>query len=144
MSANPLTLDGNGRLIAGQRAITLNTDNQMVVYMYRADLGQWVVLAPLGDPTGSPDPAPTFPFPQEFDDYFVTMLAYRLNPRYGRAMGADSGSRLADMQNKLQARYKQRKVVPTDLATLNLSVQAYNTWNGRGRVPWFGRLGWMN
>lgn len=136
LATYPATLEGNGRLIDGELSATLDTDGATGIWFYRADMAQWVTVAPITADG-------VFPFPSEFDDAFVTMLAMRLNPRYGRAMAAESTAILTDRLGNLRARYRQKQTRPADIGVLNLSVQVYNTWSNRGRVPWFGRTGWM-
>lgn len=101
LAAAPLTLDGNGRAIENSASITLNTNNLIRLWMYRSDLGDWVRLNELADP------ADTFPFPLKFDDFFITRLAMRLNPRYGRSVSDETRAELASIEEKLQAQYKQ-------------------------------------
>lgn len=133
----PVTLEGNGRLIDDQTSIVINTDNATGFWFYRSDLAQWVTVAPLA-------PTDQFPFPPEFDDAFTLMLAIRINPRYGRALSTESTEAMANALGNLKARYRQRQSRPADIGVLNLSVQVYNTWSNRGRVPIFGRTGWMS
>lgn len=136
LATYPITLSGNGRLIDGADSVVLNMDGFTTLYFYRADLANWVTVSPIALDG-------TFPFPPEFDDAFVTMLAMRLNPRYGRALSAETTAALTNAWGNLKARYAQSQSRPADIGVLNLSVQVYNTWNGRGRQPWWGRAGWM-
>lgn len=140
----PITLDGNGRLI-GTDASVLIDDNATRVWMYRADLGRWVVVTSLTGAGGE-----EFPFPMEFDDYFITKLAMRLNPRYGRSMSEESVIALDQTLAKLRARYEQTQLYPCDLGAVALT-QGYGDF--LGRAPLLGldyrllsrgdRVGWM-
>lgn len=108
LAANPITITGNGRAIEanGTGSVTLNTDGLIRIWIYRAELGQWLRLSDL---EGAVDEE--FPFPREFDDFFVTRLAMRLNPRYGRQMADASAAELIDVKGKLEARYRQPTTV---------------------------------
>ena len=69
-SAN-LTLDGNGRRIAGANtAVRLPTDAN-ITYFYRADLGEWIAITPLA--LTSP-----LPLPAEFDRLIICGTAISL------------------------------------------------------------------
>lgn len=113
LSAAPCTVYGNGRLIEGADSIVLNLDGLNAEWMYRADLGNWQKYAPLLNT----DP---FPFPEEFDDFFITLLAMRLNPSYGTALAGESQQMLARSRTQIRARYTQ--IIPTraELALIRL------------------------
>lgn len=96
----PFTVNGNGRSIEGAASITFNTPGQIREWVYREDLGNWVVVNPL-DILGS------MPWPAEFDDMFIIMLAMRLNPRYGQVIHPASAEILKLAMSKFSARYKQ-------------------------------------
>jgi len=97
---NEFTIFGNGRQIEGESEMTYNTPGEIREWIYREDLGDWVVVSPL-------DPSGNMPFPSEFDDFFVIRLAMRLNPRYGQIMHPASMETLKEMTSKLTARYSQ-------------------------------------
>lgn len=140
----PITLDGNGRLIAGSASVLIE-DNAARVWMYRGDLGYWVVVTSL---SGASDEE--FPFPAEFDDYFITKTAMRLNPRYGRSMSEESVAALDMTLAKLRSRYEQTQLYPCELGAVALT-QGYGDFLGRS--PRLGinfktlsrgdRIGWM-
>lgn len=135
IGGNPITLNANGRLIEGAGEITLDTDGEVREWFYRADLGDWVKISQLtlgGD----------MPFPPEFDDVFVTLLAMRLNPRYGRSMAAETGGWLQQSVGRFKARYAQTVVTPADLPVLVMSRQSYNPY--RDQVGARTRYGWMS
>ena len=106
-----LTLNGNGRLIEGASSLTLSTAGLNRQWMYRADLGEWVVMSSLlvGD---------VMPFPQEFDDYFITMLAVRLNPRNSVATAPETAEVLKRYRSRLRSRYDSAKFVEPDITLL--------------------------
>ena len=99
-ATNELTIFGNGRMIEGESEMTYDTAGEIREWIYREDLGGWVVVVPL-DPTG------LMPFPPEFDDFFIITLAMRLNPRYGQIMHPASVERLKQVTTQLTARYSQ-------------------------------------
>lgn len=96
----PLTINGNGRSIEGEESMVYNTAGEIRQWIYREDLGNWVTVIPL-DPDGD------MPWPPEFDDMFIIMLAMRLNPRYGQIMHPASVEVLKSSQTKFSARYSQ-------------------------------------
>lgn len=117
LAAAPITISGNGRAIEGAADVTIDENGTVRLWLYRADTGNWVRVSEL---TG--DPAEEFPFPSEFDDFFITKLAMRINPRYGRSMSEESIAALNDTEQKLQARYRQDVTVWGDPAV------AFLTW----------------
>lgn len=101
-NANPLTLNGNGRLIDGGTSVTLDTDLTRKQWVYRSDHSNWISVDPL-------DQDDQMPFPEEFDDYFIIMLAARMNPRYGQELTATSAARLQEQREQIIARYNQSR-----------------------------------
>ncbi|CAM6031246.1 unnamed protein product [Sphagnum compactum] len=97
---NPLTIYGNGRNIDGSPEETFSTNGLVQEWIYREDLGGWVTVIPISL-TG------LMPWPPEFDDMFIIMLAMRLNPRYGQVMHPASEAALKAAMTKFSARYKQ-------------------------------------
>jgi hypothetical protein len=95
------TIDGNGRKIEGAATLTLSTNSDARQWMYRADTGNWVRINTLAE-------GDQMPFPTEFDTYFVTALALRLNPMYGQALPPETGMALKRSLSKLRARYRHR------------------------------------
>lgn len=98
-----LTLNGNGRLIQGATTQTLSTNGFATQWIYRADLANWVVVDPLVESS-------EMPFPADFDDYFIIMLAMRLNPRYGRELTQESQARLMQQRSQMILRYNQSRL----------------------------------
>lgn len=135
LSTRPITLDGNGRLIEGQRTLVLNTDSLNRTWFFNEQLSNWVALDALQIDA-------QMPFPPEFDDYFIIRLAARLNPRYGRSLSDLSLMRLGEVAEQLQARYRQKRTMPAPSAVRHLRgpTEQYRDrdWNDRG-----GRFGWM-
>ena len=134
LAATPVTLYGNGRSIEGAATLVINTNSTSKEWLYRADLGNWTVLSTLAA-------TDDFPFPEEFDDFFITMLAMRLNPRYGRSLDEASIVTLDRSRSKLRARYRQRSIVGVDPGLTNTTV-GYGSIRGQRTVrP--SRFGWM-
>lgn len=94
-----LVLDGNGRTIEDANTLTLSTNGLNAEWFYRSDLGNWmrVTNLQLGD---------EFPFPEDFDDMFITMLAMRLNPAYSVEMDQQSAAVFTRSRAQFRARYK--------------------------------------
>jgi hypothetical protein len=99
-SSASLTIDGNGRRIEGGTTLVCNTDLFNREWFYRDDLASWTkVTALLAD-----DPSP---LPAEFDDFLITLLAMRINPRYGAETKQETALLFADMTKKFKSRYRQ-------------------------------------
>lgn len=97
------TLDANGRKIEAAATLALATNGMSRQWMYRADTANWVRLSDLAA-------ANEMPFPSEFDDYFITSLAMRLNPRHrAERMSDESIAALERQRVQIQARYRKRR-----------------------------------
>lgn len=134
LAANNFTLEGNSRVIENATSVTLSTNNLNREWMYRADLGQWVVSSILAA-------TDDMPFPIEFDDFFITMLAMRMNPRYGRSISEETAVVLRDMRNKIRSRYYQARDVPADLGAVFLTEGHDRNYRAQGTAR--GRNSWM-
>lgn len=110
-----LTLSGNGRKIEGAASITLNVNGDTRQWLYRADTANWVKINALVA-------ADAMPLPQEFDSFFVTRLAMRINPRYGQSLGQATLTELTNIERKLRARYRKPRPVQ-DSGSLGLLGQ---------------------
>lgn len=93
-----LTIHGNGRNIEGTDTLVINTNGLDREWFFREDLGNWVRSIPL-------NLADTFPFPSEFDDMFVTLLAMRINPSYGVQMDVQTAEIYKRSRSQFRARY---------------------------------------
>jgi len=137
LATYPITIDADGRRIEDATNLTLDTDGESRAWLYRADLGNWIRIDNL---TADSE----LPIPPEYDDAFITMLAMRLNPRYGRQITQETATAMERSMNQLRARYAQRVVTPADIGVLRPTVQVYNAnlyWPYRN-TGWGG--GWMN
>lgn len=129
LSQNPVTIYGNGRLIEGQQSITLDEDSLDAEWFYRDDLANWIRYSPLAE-------GDIFPFPAEFDDYFITMLAIRLNPSYGIALDPQSAEIMRRSKTQLQARYTQKIPMKSEVGLLRLSRMAADRDQWRDYDSW--------
>jgi len=98
-----LTIAGNGRLVNGGASLVLSTNSEVREFMFRSDIGDWVEIDTFTT-------ADNLPFPTDFDDYFITSLAMRLNRRYGREMSPESVARLNEQRGAIIQRYKQSRL----------------------------------
>lgn len=133
-----VTVRGNGRRIDGATQLVVNQDGFNGEWFYRADLGEWKRVTPL-------TAADEFPFPPEFDTWFVTMLAMRLSPKYGRDITQATSAAMDRWHTLFKARYRQIIQKPSPLGLLVRSKQAYpqwQTWNDTGAQPSTGDSGW--
>lgn len=138
---NTLTLNGNGRRIGASVAAAAATyvasaARSTAEFFYRSDLGIWLTISPLASDGD-------MPFPEDFDDYFITMLAMRLNPRYGRSLPESTLAALERQRGQIRVRYRQRRIVGVDPG-LRASVGGFGMGSGLsyGGIA-RGRRGWM-
>lgn len=123
-----VVLHGNGRNIEGSPSITIATDGVDREWFFREDLGDWVRAVPLILTDESP-------FPTEFDDMFVTMLAMRLNPSYGVTMDVQTGEVYKRSRSQFRARYHNIIEVHSEDALIRLPRTAND------RYLWGNRYG---
>lgn len=122
LSTYPAVVVGNGRTIESGTSITLNTNNIDTEWFYRADTGNWVKYAAL-------TLTDTFPFPEEFDDYFIIELALRLNPSYGTSIDDQSTSIHNRSKVQLRARYRQITEMQAELGLVRMPKMAVDRDN---------------
>jgi hypothetical protein len=103
-----LILSGNGRNIEGATTVTLSTNGDSRHWLYRADTGNWVKVTTLLS-------SDTVPLPQEFDDYFITMLAMRLNPQFAQTTTPETSEILKRARTQLRDRYHNYKQIRSSL-----------------------------
>ena len=117
----PVTLDANGRTIEGSPNLLLDTNGTFTEWFYRADLGDWVKLT-------SKVAADEMPFPADFDNFFVILLAMRINPRYGRTLDEQSLAIFRSEKRKFVARYLQSMPLEIldDISWPFMSTQNYD------------------
>lgn len=112
LAANNFTFNGNGRTIEGSSTLTLSTSGMNRQWFYRGETGNWVKCADLALTDLSP-------FPEEFDDYFITRVASRLNPRYAQQITPETAAALKRSETQIQTRYRRPRT-QQDLGTLGL------------------------
>lgn len=124
--ANPVTIVPAAAQFQGSSSnFVANTDGFNRIWLYRADLADWVQVSPL-EADGE------FPFPEPFDDAFIGLLAARLSPRYRQALSAESQASLQRSLGQLRSSYARIKRTPTDLAVLKLTGAGYGYGYGGG------------
>lgn len=127
-STATLTLNGNGRKIAGSTTVSLTNATSPIEWFYRADLGSWIVLAQLATSDSSPLPA-------VYDALIVSGTAIRLTaldniePTKGTLFIYDR------LLKKAKAQYKQHTNTTYGGQNLRPSYQGY-LWNREFPSPW--------
>jgi hypothetical protein len=135
LQAFPITVTGNGRAVDGQMQQVVETNGANPVWFYRADLSAWVRIAPLliTDP---------MPFPEEFDEMFVLLLAMRLNPVYARdGISQAQAGMLGEMRQQFVARYLQSSPLEINPDIAFMSRQSFDNgitgdWSGGSTAGW--------
>jgi len=127
----PVTVQGNGRLIEDATSVTLDTDGLDAEWFFRADTGNWVRVSALLEDD-------VFPFPEEFDDFFITMTAARLNPSYGAALDPQSQMMLTRARSQLRARYRQNHSVCSTPALTKMPLTVVGREYSAENQPNFG------
>lgn len=107
----PATVYGNGRTIENAFNIVLNTDGTDSEWLYRADLGNWQKSFPLVE-------SDVFPFPEEFDFFFIIQLSMAMNPTFGIQMDPQTVQTYQRARSQLRARYTQNIPVRSELALI--------------------------
>ncbi len=103
-----LTIDGNGRLVNGAATVVATPgtlDGQ--IWLYRADLSDWVAYATLTETDESP-------FPTIYDDLLSAATFMRLAPRYGRSVSNETAQTFARLMKRMKTQYRQRMPEPSD------------------------------
>lgn len=113
-----LTLDGNGRTIAGSNTLVLPAPLTPTEWMYRADQADWRVVVDMGL-------TDQCPFPPEFDDLWIVWLAIRLAPRYGKTISPDTDSIGLKALKRFMARYRQSAPTTYGSSEFPRSLQSY-------------------
>lgn len=120
LSTANLTINGNGRNIEGAASIVEITDSTAKQWMYRGDTANWVVIEGIAS-------SDEMPFPEEFDQYFVLMLAAQVNPQYGQTLAMEHQDLLRNLRGRIRSRYRKTTYdVETDPGLVNrLDPYAY-------------------
>ena len=80
-------------------------------WFYRADLGNWQKYFPLSMDM-------EFPFPHEFDEFFIILLTIKLNPAYGTSLDPQSQLMFNRSKTQIRARYTQNIPTRSELALI--------------------------
>lgn len=131
LDTNNLTVMGNGRTIEDQFSIVLDTPGLNREWFYRGDLGNWMRTTDLV----ADDP---FPFPEEFDQMFITMLAMTANPAYAASVDQQIMVMYNRARNQFRARYNNVIETPTEDALLRMPRTV------SGRDQWVGSFSWID
>lgn len=122
LSASNLTITPLAGTIEGVDSLTLNTDNIIREWFYRADTGNWVRVTELIDSSQSP-------FPPEFDDLLIEYLAMRISPRYGTQTAPESAEVYRSMLKMFKARYRQKRETKPEAALSTMDQRSYLYWD---------------
>lgn len=95
-----ITLDGNGRLINGAPTQAFYAPVQAMQWVYRADLGMWIIVQDM-------TLTDLMPFPTDLDDFFICAMSKRLAPRYGKITAAETLETATKSLARIKARYRQ-------------------------------------
>lgn len=127
LATNNITVNGNGRHIELLDSVLLNTNSLNREWFYRDDLGSWIRVTDLDVDAQSP-------LPREFDDLLTTLLAFRLNPRYGAETSVEMIEVMKRIRRIFRARYRQslEQAVETGLYRLT-----------NNRIYWQHRIYWQ-
>lgn len=108
-----VTINGNGRQIESAASVVLNTNNVNRQWFYRGDTANWVKVTDFVNGDNSP-------FPEEFDDFLVMLLAIRINPRHGAETSAEMVEAFKRSRSAFRRRYRQHTEVDAELALQRL------------------------
>jgi hypothetical protein len=109
----PVTLNAGATRIEGSSTFLCNTNNFARTWRYDASQTQWLRVT---DPIAS-DP---FPFTASEEEYFVCLLAERLNFRYGVETPDSTLRTIAEGKRKMRARHKQTQEQPVEWGLISL------------------------
>lgn len=121
VSANPVTVVAEDRLIEGVVGKTINTDSEADDWFYRDDLASWQKISSL-------ELTDEFPLPEEFEELFISLLVLRLDPAQGVTTGEELGYLMKQMVRKLRARYRQTTEQPAELGILRTPLITRAIW----------------
>lgn len=113
-----LTLDGNGRYIDRASQQAFQTPIPPLVWVYRADLGQWVRAASL-------TLTDNMPFPPQFDDFFICVLNKRTAPRYNKVVSNETQLTAQTVLMNFRAYYRQSQVTTYGSENMPRTDQSY-------------------
>jgi len=121
LATYPVTLAGNGYTIEGAASLVLSTNSANTLWLFRDDLSNWSRVTPLLA-------ADDMPFPGEYDQMFIILMAMRLNPAYGRNISSVQAQFLKDFRQQFDARYVQSLPLQLDQSLSRMSLQSNDAW----------------
>lgn len=127
LSTYGLTLVGNGRTIEGSPSLVLTTDGLDREWLYDDTSGDWKRVSPLDDLNVD------FPFPNDFDIYFICMLAGAINPAYDVQADGQVAMHYSRARTQLRARYHNTIPVGSEDGLVRLGKVAIDRdmWGNR-------------
>lgn len=114
-----LTLDGNGRMIAGSSTQTFTNPVTAQQWLYRADLGDWLAVTTL---LSTDDMV----FPSDMDDLWIGLLAMRLSARYNKTLSPGTLHMVKQAQAAARARFKQSQDSVFGGANIPTTTQSFS------------------
>lgn len=123
-----LTVDGNGLRIDGGLTDVLSTNSQIIEYFFRADLGEWVVVTEL-------EIDDNMPFPEDFDDLFVSLLCLRLNPRHNTQTKGETVKAVQRGIQQIRSRYRQKQAMPSEMALRQRERELFGGYDFDSGMP---------
>jgi len=107
-STGVITFLGNGRTIEGSFTLSGTMTNLTGRrYFYRADMGDWTLLAPV-----TADSSPILP--RAYDDFLALGILDRLSSRLGRQLTTNQSMRYRTAMGRLRAQFRQRRGWPVE------------------------------
>lgn len=122
-----VTLDANGALfgLSGtDKTVAIQPDvtrNEPRRWLYRMDYGAWLEVVPL---TLDDE----IPFPSAYNDYFITLMAIRLSPRFGAEPRQATTLRYREMMTFIRAQWMQS----APQVSADLGVPSVQVWDDQG------------
>lgn len=111
--SSSITIARNGALIAGAASnYTISTEGGAVSLMWRADQGNWQVMADLAL-------TDNLPFPTDFDQG-IALLAAETYTLFGQSLSRSDDERARRAEQRLRARYKKPPPAQMDTAAVNI------------------------
>lgn len=100
-----LTIDAQDRLIESSTALELTPLDSPRHWFYRADIGTWVLVQTLALTDEQP-------FPPEFDDFLISAVSKRLQPRHSKELAPGTEEIFKEGMKILRARFNQSPNIP--------------------------------
>lgn len=118
LATYPVTVNGNGRTIQSATTLVVNTNSFNGQWFYRADKGDWTRVSDLAL-------LDVFPLPEEFEEFFITMLSIRLNSSENISSSPEISLIMKEAVKKFKARYRQTTQVSVEEGLLRTPLHPY-------------------